>query len=83
MVTQFFRCEQLAEAALFGGSCPFNELGAQNVVGCVCRWLEEVPDFRGKFGGQRGDKIWSAGSQCSALRMEPLPVRTILAGPLA
>ena len=39
-VAQFFRCEQLAEAALFGGSCPFNELGAQNVVGCVSRRLE-------------------------------------------
>ena len=51
MVAQFFRCEQLAEAALFGGSCQFNELGAQNVVGCVCWWLEEeVPDFRSKFG---------------------------------
>ena len=53
MVTKLFRCEQLAEAALFEVSCLLNELGTQNVVRCVCWWLEEkVQNVCDEFGGQ-------------------------------
>ena len=59
MVAKFFRCEQLAEAALFEGSCLLNELGTQNVVRCVCWWLEEKVQDVFMHSGANAETTWS------------------------